>query len=58
MIKTILFVAYTAMIPAVPLYGVVHYTKNNDRIRKTVCIGLFALQCLISIGAIVSRLGS
>ncbi|MBO4384133.1 MAG: hypothetical protein J5854_01770 [Clostridia bacterium] len=58
MLKTLLFVVYTALIPAVPLYGVFHYSGVGDGLRKTVCWGLFAVQCLISLGAIVGWLGS
>lgn len=58
MIKTVLFIVYTLMIPTVPLYGVFYYRDKKDKIRETACLGLFAVQCLISLGAIVGWLGN
>lgn len=52
MLKTILFIIYTSLIPLVPLYGARYYGKKNDEIRRIVCWGLFAIQCLISTAAI------
>ena len=52
MLKTILFIIYTALIPLVPLYGARHFKRKKDEIRQIVCWGLFVIQCLISTAAI------
>ena len=56
MIERLLFVAYAAVIPLVPLIGVKAYKKSGDEIKRSVCWGLFALQTLISIGSIIEYL--
>ena len=55
--KTILFVAYAALIPAVPLYGTIVYRDEKHTIKRLVCWGLFAVQSLISIASIIGYLG-
>ena len=54
MIKTILFVIYAMLIPAVPLYGVRFYKKHHDFTKLVCCWMLFGIQALISIGSIIS----
>jgi hypothetical protein len=50
------FIIYAGMIPLVPLFGVRIFKKRNDNVKKNVCIGLFVLQTLLSIGYIIAWL--
>ena len=56
MLKTILFIIYTASIPIVPLIGAEYYKRNNNVLKKLCCWGIFAVQSLISAGCIISYL--
>jgi hypothetical protein len=53
---TTAFIIYAGMIPVVPLFGVRIFKKRNDKVKKNICIGLFLLQTLLSIGYIVAWL--
>lgn len=50
------FIIYAGMIPLVPLFGVSIFKKRKDHVKKNICIGLFVLQTLLSIGYIVAWL--
>lgn len=52
----VLFVLYAGLIPLVPLIGVEIYRKREDKSRKLVCLGLFALQLMISTISIITYL--
>ena len=54
MIKTVAFVLYTAAIPLVPLWGANHYKKIGNSAKRAVCIALFAVQALVSLGCILT----
>ena len=56
MFKTVMFIIYSAAIPIVPLIGAEYYKQRNNRLKKLCCLGLFAVQSLISLGCIVSYL--
>ncbi|OQB25256.1 MAG: hypothetical protein BWY11_00586 [Firmicutes bacterium ADurb.Bin182] len=50
------FIIYASMIPLVPLFGAGIFKKRKDNVKKNVCIGLFVLQTLLSIGYIITWL--
>ena len=50
---TIAFIFCAGIIPIVPLFGVEIFKRRKDRVKKNICIGLFVLQALLSIGYIV-----
>ncbi len=52
-----MFVIYTALIPAVPLWGARHFKKQDKPVKRDVCRLLFVLQSALSLGCILSRLG-
>lgn len=56
MYMTSAFIIYAGMIPLVPLFGVSIFKKRKDHVKKNICIGLFVLQTLLSIGYIVAWL--
>ena len=49
-----LFILYSGIIPIIPLIGAEIYKRRNDKKRRNVCYGLFALQLLISVRYIIS----
>ena len=49
-----LFILYSGIIPVVPLIGAEIYKRRDDKRRRNVCYGLFALQVLLSIRYIIS----
>ncbi|MEL7607875.1 MAG: hypothetical protein AAGU74_00035 [Bacillota bacterium] len=53
---TIAFILCAGIIPVVPLFGVEIFKRRKDRVKKNICIGLFVLQLLLSIGYIVGWL--
>ncbi len=53
MLKTILFIAWAAIIPIVPLWGIIHYRQKDDKTRLAVCGVLFGIQTFLSIAYIV-----
>jgi|GEM_PF-1525559 len=57
MLKDILFVLYTAMIPLVPLWGADHYKKCSRPNKRLVCLALFGMQTLLSLGCILTYFG-
>lgn len=57
MLKTILFAVYAAAIPAVPLYGTIHFKKEKEKNKRLACWCLFAVQSLISLTSIISYIG-
>ena len=57
MLMKILFAIYAAAIPLVPLYGAEEYKRRGAARKKNVCLLLFGVQTLISVGSIISYLG-
>ena len=57
MMKDLLFVVYTVLIPAIPLWGAGHYKRSKDKKRRTMCFVLFGVQTLISLGCILAWFG-
>lgn len=53
---TIAFIAWAGLIPVVPLIGVDIFRRRKEKVKKNVCIGLFVLQLLLSIGYITAYL--
>lgn len=47
---------YAGVIPIVPLIGAEIFKRRADSLRRNVCYGLFGLQLLVSIAAIVMYL--
>lgn len=47
---------YAGIIPVVPLIGAEIFKRRADALRRNVCYGLFGLQLLLSIAAIVTYL--
>lgn len=43
-----LFIFCAGIIPLVPLIGAEIFSRRKDKIRRNVCIGLFALQLMLS----------
>ncbi|MEA4970394.1 MAG: hypothetical protein VB051_07690 [Candidatus Pelethousia sp.] len=52
----IAFMLYAGIIPVVPLIGAEIFKRRADTPRRNVCYGLFGLQLLLSIAAIVTYL--
>lgn len=52
----IAFMLYAGAIPVVPLIGAEIFKRRADTPRRNVCYGLFGLQLLLSIAAIVTYL--
>lgn len=48
-------VLYAGMIPLVPLCGYEYYKKRKNLKRQLICLGLFALQLLISGAAVYQK---
>lgn len=52
----IAFMLYAGVIPVVPLIGAEIFKRRADSRRRNVCYGLFGLQLLLSVAAIVMYL--
>ena len=57
MIRDIAFVLYVSAIPIVPLCGYDHFRKKDSASKALVCIMLFVMQTLLSLGCILSYFG-
>ena len=56
MLTKLLFVLYAGLIPLVPLIGAHAYSRSGSTRKRNVCIAIFAVQTLISLGSIISYL--
>ena len=56
MLETILFVAWSLLIPIVPLIGVSHYRAKKDSMRTFACWALFGVQLFLSAAYITEYL--
>lgn len=50
------FMFCAGLIPVVPLYGAELFHQRKDKPRRNICIALFALQLLLSIGYVAAWL--